>query len=135
MAPGTPHPRLKLLARIARRVAEFNGGGLPRRRRARNAGEPLSRSAADDIIRTSAAAAHRPQPRLRSPQSRPREGSSMSIRSCLSAAAITACLLPSASNAQVLNQRDVSLAMGIAMAEAAVAECAKAGNDVSVAVV
>jgi uncharacterized protein GlcG (DUF336 family) len=38
-------------------------------------------------------------------------------------------------NAQVLMQRDVSLKMAIAVAETAIAECEKAGNDVSVAVV
>jgi len=37
--------------------------------------------------------------------------------------------------AQVLMQRDVSLHMAITIAEAAVAECDKAGNSVSVAVV
>jgi uncharacterized protein GlcG (DUF336 family) len=41
----------------------------------------------------------------------------------------------SAAEAQVLMQRDVSLHMGLAIAEEAVAECEKAGNSISVAVV
>jgi uncharacterized protein GlcG (DUF336 family) len=44
-------------------------------------------------------------------------------------------LLPSAAGAQVLMQRDVSLKMALAIAETAVSECEKAGNNVSVAVV
>jgi uncharacterized protein GlcG (DUF336 family) len=59
----------------------------------------------------------------------------MSIRSVLAAGALAACVLPSGLHAQVLMQRDVSLAMGLTAAQAAVASCAKAGNDVSVAVV
>jgi len=39
------------------------------------------------------------------------------------------------SNAQVLMQKDVSLHMALTIAETAVDECAKAGNNVSVAVV
>jgi uncharacterized protein GlcG (DUF336 family) len=50
-------------------------------------------------------------------------------------AAIVAALLPSPSGAQVLMQRDVSLKMALSIAETAIAECEKAGNDVSVAVV
>jgi len=42
---------------------------------------------------------------------------------------------PSAGVAQVLMQRDVSLKMALTIAEAAVAQCDKAGNSVSVAVV
>src|ERR1700689_4291748 len=42
---------------------------------------------------------------------------------------------PSAGVAQVLMQRDVSLKMALTIAEAAVASCDKAGNNVSVAVV
>src|SRR6204780_3347399 len=42
---------------------------------------------------------------------------------------------PSAGVAQVLMQRDVSLKMALAIAETAVSECDKAGNNVSVAVV
>jgi uncharacterized protein GlcG (DUF336 family) len=49
------------------------------------------------------------------------------------AAAVMAPL--SASVAQVLMQRDVSLHMALAIAETAISECAKNGNDVSVAVV
>jgi uncharacterized protein GlcG (DUF336 family) len=44
-------------------------------------------------------------------------------------------LLPSPVGAQVLMQRDVSLKMALAIAETAVSECEKAGNNVSVAVV
>ena len=46
-----------------------------------------------------------------------------------------AALLPSSGGAQVLMQRDVSLNMALAIAETAVSECEKAGNNVSVAVV
>ncbi len=48
---------------------------------------------------------------------------------------IAATLAPSLAGAQVLTQRDVSLKMALTIAEAAIAECEKAGNDVSVAVV
>ncbi len=47
----------------------------------------------------------------------------------------TATMPLSASVAQVLMQRDVSLHMALTIAETAVAECAKNGNNVSVAVV
>src|SRR5580704_10706930 len=51
-------------------------------------------------------------------------------------AALAMALVPSAAAmAQVLMQRDVSLKMALTIAEAAVAECDKAGNSVSVAVV
>lgn len=51
-------------------------------------------------------------------------------------AALAVALLPSAvSIAQVLMQRDVSLKMALTIAEAAMAECDKTGNSVSVAVV
>src|SRR5580704_1120824 len=51
-------------------------------------------------------------------------------------AVLAMALLPSkAGVAQVLMQRDVSLKMALTIAEAAVAECDKAGNSVSVAVV
>jgi uncharacterized protein GlcG (DUF336 family) len=51
-------------------------------------------------------------------------------------AVLAMALLPSkAGVAQVLMQRDVSLRMALTIAEAAVAECDKAGNSVSVAVV
>jgi uncharacterized protein GlcG (DUF336 family) len=42
---------------------------------------------------------------------------------------------PSSAAPQVLMQRDVSLKMALTIAEAAIAECEKGGNDVSVAVV
>src|ERR1700684_576805 len=48
---------------------------------------------------------------------------------------LLALVPPSAGVAQVLMQRDVSLKMALTIAEAAVAECDKAGNSVSVAVV
>jgi hypothetical protein len=41
-----------------------------------------------------------------------------------------AALLPSSGGAQVLMQRDVSLNMALAIAETAVSECEKAGNNV-----
>jgi uncharacterized protein GlcG (DUF336 family) len=44
-------------------------------------------------------------------------------------------LLPSPGAAQVLMQRDVSLKMALVIAETAVSECEKAGNNISVAVV
>ena len=50
-------------------------------------------------------------------------------------AVIAAALTPAVGHAQVLMQRDVSLKMAITIAETAIAECEKAGNDVSVAVV
>ena len=51
------------------------------------------------------------------------------------AALAVALVPPSAAVAQVLMQRDVSLKMALTIAETAVAECEKAGNSVSVAVV
>ena len=51
------------------------------------------------------------------------------------AVVVIAALSSSASHAQVLMQRDVSLRMALTIAETAVAECAKGGNNVSVAVV
>jgi len=48
---------------------------------------------------------------------------------------IAAVAAPSVSVAQVLMQRDVSLHMALTIAEAAIAECDKSGNSVSVAVV
>ena len=51
-------------------------------------------------------------------------------------AVLAVALVPSAAGvAQVLMQRDVSLKMALTIAETAVAECEKAGNSVSVAVV
>jgi uncharacterized protein GlcG (DUF336 family) len=48
---------------------------------------------------------------------------------------MTAVVPPSTGIAQVLMQRDVSLHMALTIAEAAIDDCAKTGNDVSVAVV
>jgi uncharacterized protein GlcG (DUF336 family) len=50
-------------------------------------------------------------------------------------AIVVAALAPSAAVTQVLMQRDVSLHMAIIIAETAISECEKAGNNVSVAVV
>jgi uncharacterized protein GlcG (DUF336 family) len=51
-------------------------------------------------------------------------------------AAVAMALLPvSAGFAQVLTQRDVSLKMALTIATAVIADCEKAGNNVSVAVV
>jgi hypothetical protein len=49
--------------------------------------------------------------------------------------ALVTAATPSTDNAQVLMQRDVSLHMALTIAETAIAECEKTGNDVSVAVV
>lgn len=51
------------------------------------------------------------------------------------AVVVIAAVSWSAAHAQVLMQRDVSLRMALTIAEAAIAECEKSGNDVSVAVV
>jgi uncharacterized protein GlcG (DUF336 family) len=50
-------------------------------------------------------------------------------------AVLVAVAASSAGTAQVLMQRDVSLHLALTIAEAAIAECDKAGNSVSVAVV
>jgi uncharacterized protein GlcG (DUF336 family) len=54
---------------------------------------------------------------------------------CAGLAIIAVTLAPTFAGAQVLMQRDVSLKMALTIAEAAIAECEKTGNDVSVAVV
>ena len=60
----------------------------------------------------------------------------MSIRFGLAAAFTTALLTgASSSNAQVITQRDVGVRMGLAIAVAALDQCEKDGNSVSVAVV
>ncbi len=53
----------------------------------------------------------------------------------LSAVAATTLVPSSAGVAQVLTQRDVSLKMALTIATTAIADCEKAGNNVSVAVV
>src|ERR1700752_173119 len=58
-----------------------------------------------------------------------------SYRTLSLAVVVAAAMSSSASDAQVLMQRDVSLRMALAIAETAIAECEKSGNDVSVAVV
>ena len=50
-------------------------------------------------------------------------------------AALIGMFVSSPAGAPVLMQRDVSLKMALTVAETAIAECEKAGNDVSVAVV
>jgi uncharacterized protein GlcG (DUF336 family) len=66
-----------------------------------------------------------------------REGNRMgnSYRLLSLAVVVIAAVSSSASDAQVLMQRDVSLRMALTIAETAIAECEKSGNDVSVAVV
>jgi uncharacterized protein GlcG (DUF336 family) len=56
----------------------------------------------------------------------------MSFRLAAAAAAAAMMALPGAASAQVLMQRDVSLRMALAIAEAAIAEC---GTQTSVAIV
>ncbi len=59
----------------------------------------------------------------------------MSVRFALVAGLFTACACLSSSHAQVITHRDVGVRMGLAIAEAALTECEKIGNSVSVAVV
>jgi uncharacterized protein GlcG (DUF336 family) len=56
----------------------------------------------------------------------------MSIRSAFAAGLSAACLFPVSAEAQVLMQRDVSLRMGLTIAQTAMAEC---GSRASIAVV
>ena len=56
----------------------------------------------------------------------------MSIRIGLATGVVASFMLPAASNAQVLVQKDVSLRMALTIAEAAIAEC---GTRTSVAIV
>ena len=58
-----------------------------------------------------------------------------SSRTLSLAVVVGAALSSSASDAQVLMQRDVSLRMALTIAETAIAECERSGNSVSVAVV
>ena len=58
-----------------------------------------------------------------------------SVRLGVVASGVIAFVSASTASAQVLMQRDVSLRMGLALAEEAVAECERAGNSVTVAVV
>ena len=51
------------------------------------------------------------------------------------AVAATLCALSGAADAQVLMQRDVSVRMGLMIAQTALAECEKTGSSISVAVV
>jgi len=59
----------------------------------------------------------------------------MPSRSSVLTGFIMVCALAEPGGAQVLMQRDVSVRMGLVIAETALAECEKAGNSVSVAVV
>jgi uncharacterized protein GlcG (DUF336 family) len=59
----------------------------------------------------------------------------MSIRFALAAGLFVAFACLSPSNAQVITHRDVGVRMGLAIAEAALTECEKMGNSVSIAVV
>jgi uncharacterized protein GlcG (DUF336 family) len=59
----------------------------------------------------------------------------MPSKSSLLAGFVMVCAPVMPGHAQVLMQRDVSVYMGLAIAETALAECEKAGNSVSVAVV
>ena len=59
----------------------------------------------------------------------------MKLRMGLAAVAMAACMLPGSSNAQVQTQRDITWKLGLAIAEGAIAECAKRDVAVSVAVV
>jgi uncharacterized protein GlcG (DUF336 family) len=58
----------------------------------------------------------------------------MSVTRLLAGAALLAALPLLGAHGQVLTHRDVSLAMGVAIATEAVAECEKSGNSISVAV-
>ena len=59
----------------------------------------------------------------------------MPSTSSLLAGFIMVCASAAPGHGQVLMQRDVSVRMGLVIAETALAECEKAGNSVSVAVV
>jgi uncharacterized protein GlcG (DUF336 family) len=59
----------------------------------------------------------------------------MSMRSGLIAGAIALALAPCAANAQVQSQRDVTWKLSLAIAEGAIAECAKKNVGITVAVV
>ena len=59
----------------------------------------------------------------------------MLVRSSLAIAVVAACMLPSATRAQVQSQRDITWALGLEIAQGAIAECAKRNVPISVAVV
>jgi uncharacterized protein GlcG (DUF336 family) len=59
----------------------------------------------------------------------------MPSKSGLLVGVVTLCASAAHGHAQVLMQRDVSVRMGLVIAEAALSECEKRGNSVSVAVV
>ena len=59
----------------------------------------------------------------------------MPSKSSLLAGLVMVCTSVAPGHAQVLTQRDVSVRMGLVIAETALSECEKAGNSVSVAVV
>src|SRR6202158_5181391 len=62
-------------------------------------------------------------------------GFSMSMKFALAAGAVALCAMPGASTAQVQTQRDITWKLGLAIAEGAVAECAKTNVAITVAVV
>jgi uncharacterized protein GlcG (DUF336 family) len=57
----------------------------------------------------------------------------MSMKFALAAGAVALCAMPGASTAQVQTQRDITWKLGLAIAEGAIAECAK--TNVAIAVV
>jgi uncharacterized protein GlcG (DUF336 family) len=59
----------------------------------------------------------------------------MSMRTGLAAAAVALALAPSMSAAQVQTQRDITWKLGLAVAQGAIAECAKRNVAITVAVV
>jgi uncharacterized protein GlcG (DUF336 family) len=58
----------------------------------------------------------------------------MSIKYALAAGATALCMMPHASNAQVQTQRDITMKLGLAIAEGAIEECAKNNVAITVAV-
>jgi|SRR5436190_3607072 len=59
----------------------------------------------------------------------------MLMRSGLAVGVIAACMLSGAAHAQVQSQRDITWKLGLEIAEAAIAECAKRNVPITVAVV
>src|SRR5262245_65465967 len=67
----------------------------------------------------------------------PREGFSMSMRTGLAIGLMAACMLPGFAYAEggVQTQKDITWGLGLEIAQAAIAECAKRKVAISVAVV
>jgi len=61
-------------------------------------------------------------------------GFSMSMKFALAAGAVALCAMPGAATAQVQTQRDITWKLGLAIAEGAIAECAKTNVPITVAV-